>query len=120
MFRIIHNAQCSKSNYALNLLKERNVEFEVRDYLGQPLTADELRILIQKLGIPAIELIRRSEPLFKEKFEGMEFSDEKWIEFMAEYPVLIQRPILISGSHAVIGRPEERIISFLKEEKHMQ
>jgi len=114
MIQIVHNPQCSKSNCALELLKDSNLDYEILDYLNTPLSAETLRDIIQKTGLPAEALLRKTEPVFKEKYEGKHFSDEEWIAVMTKHPVLIQRPIVISGDKAVIGRPIEQVYDLIK------
>jgi arsenate reductase (glutaredoxin) len=65
--------------------------------------------VLKKLGIPAEELVRKKEPIYKEKFEGKKMTEEKWIKALMEYPILIQRPIIIKGDKAVFGRSEEEL-----------
>jgi arsenate reductase len=114
MIQILHNPQCSKSNCALDALKAQDLDFQILDYLGQPLSVVEIQELVRKTGLPAEALVRKTEPLFREKYEGRTLSEEEWIAVMAEYPVLIQRPIIISGNKAVIARPLERMYDLIK------
>lgn len=116
MIQILHNPNCSKSNCALDFLKEKEISFEVIDYINHSLSVDELRNLIRKLGIPAKDLVRQSERIYKEQFSGRAYSEEEWIEIMAKYPILIERPIIIKGNQAVIGRPMGKVVALLGEE----
>ena len=111
--KIYHNAECSKSNGALALLQEKGIEFEQVDYLNKSFTAQEVKDLLALLKLPAAELIRMDEPEFKHFFEDRDQSEEEYIAAMVRFPKLIQRPIVITGKRAVIGRPVERILELL-------
>jgi arsenate reductase (glutaredoxin) len=112
-FVIYHNPRCSKSREALALLQQRGIEPTIIEYLQTPPTEIQLREVIKKLGIQPDALLRKGEDVFKEKFAGRELSDEEWITAMAENPVLIERPIVIRGGRAMIGRPPERVVELL-------
>jgi len=111
--KIYHNSRCSKSRDSFNLLTEKGIEFETIEYLKTPLTKEELTDLLAKLNIPAKDLIRKGEAAFKENFKGKELSEEQWVEAMLEFPKLIERPIVVKGDKAVIGRPIEKVIELL-------
>lgn len=113
MVKIYHNQRCSKSRNTLEILKESGVDIEVIDYQENPPTKAELKHILKLLGMRPVELIRRGEEIFKENFKGKELSDDAWIEAMIEYPKLIERPIVIRGEKAVIGRPPENVNSIL-------
>lgn len=113
--KIYHNNRCSKSRDSYNLLKEKGVGFETIEYLKNPLTEAELTELLAKLNIPAEKLIRKGEPVYKENFKGKELSEKEWIAAMAKFPKLIERPIIVKGNKAVIGRPIEKVIELLAE-----
>ncbi|MFA4869799.1 MAG: arsenate reductase (glutaredoxin) [Pedobacter sp.] len=113
MIKIYHNNRCSKSRCALTALEESGQEFEVINYLQSTPTADELREIIKKLGIKPHDLIRKGEAVYISEFKGKDLSDEEWIAAMVENPILIERPILVSGDKAVIARPTERINEIL-------
>ncbi len=115
MIKVLHNPFCSKSNCVLELLKEEQVPFESLDYQKNPLDKEGLTTLLLHLGLTAEELIRKNETLFLEKFEGKQYSEEQWVEIMVQYPVLIQRPVLIDGDKAIIGRPPADILRFIKK-----
>lgn len=113
MIQIFHNPRCAKSREGLKHLEDKGVEFEIIKYLDEPLTPDELTDVLRKLGKRPMEIIRTKEDIFKEEFADKELSDEEWILAMLEYPRLIERPIIINGEKAVIGRPVENIDSIL-------
>jgi arsenate reductase len=113
MIKIYHNNRCSKSRCALTVLEDSGKEFEVINYLETVPTGDELRAIVGKLGITPLELVRKSETVYKEKYKGKDLSDEEWIVAMVENPILIERPILVSDDLAVIARPTEKIYDLL-------
>ncbi len=112
--QIYHNPRCSKSRQTLALLNENGIEPEIVLYLEQPPTAVELKKIIGKLGITARELLRKGESDYKE--QGMadnSLSDAQLIDAMCRYPRLIERPIVIDGERAVLGRPPENVLSLI-------
>lgn len=110
---IYHNNRCSKSREALCLLEEHGAEVEIREYLKVPPTVDELTELLDLLQLPAVDIIRTGEHLYKEQFKGKTLSNDEWIRILAEHPVLIERPIVITGKKAVIGRPPVKVLELL-------
>ena len=111
---LYHNPRCSKSRQTLALLEERGIEPEIIEYLKTPPDAATITGLLDKLGIPTIELIRRGEAPFAELgLAGKEGDDAALIEAMVSHPVLIQRPIVASGEQARIGRPPENVLEIL-------
>lgn len=112
---IYHNPRCSKSRAACALIAERGVEAEVIDYLATPPTRDELRSVLGKLGMQAHQLVRRGEAAFSEHYAGRELSDEQWLDALIDHPILIERPIVVCGDQAVIGRPPEKVLELLDE-----
>lgn len=114
---IYHNPRCSKSRQTLDLLRENGVDPMVVEYLKTPPSRDELKAILGKLGIDAPELLRRKESEFKEAglHEGP-LTEDKALDAMARYPKLIERPIVVAGERAVIGRPPENVLSLLQKE----
>ena len=108
-----HNPRCSKSRAALALLQEAGVAVEVRRYLDDPPSLDELRAAQTKLGLPAIAMTRRCEPEFEAAGLTPEAEDEALLAAMAAHPKLIERPIAFHDGRAVIGRPPERVRDIL-------
>ncbi|OKL41747.1 arsenate reductase (glutaredoxin) [Pontibacter flavimaris] len=113
MLKIYHNTRCSKSRHALELINQAGQEVEVVEYLKTPPTAQELRDILQKLHMTPEQLLRKGEAVYKEKYKGQELSDEEWIQAMVENPVLIERPIVVKGNKAVLGRPPEKVQDLL-------
>lgn len=112
MIEIWHNNRCSKSRNALNYLKEKNIEFKVKEYLKEPLTENELKEVLQKLNIKPSELVRKKEAIFKEL--GLkDATEDKLLKAMVKNPKLIERPIVIRGDKAVVARPLEEIEKLL-------
>ena len=111
--KIYHNPRCRKSRETLQLLQEKGQEPEIILYLETPPTKKELKDILSKLGIKPIQLVRKGEPVYKEKFKGKELTDEQWIEAMIAFPKLIERPIVIEGNKAVIGRPPVNVLELI-------
>lgn len=110
---IYHNPRCSKSRAGLALLRERGIEPRVIEYLQTPPSREELRVLVGKLGIPAEQLVRKGEDAFTSQYAGRSMSEAQWIDAMATHPILIERPVVIRGDRAVIGRPPEKVLEML-------
>lgn len=113
MYKIYHNQNCSKSCAALDLLIREGVETEVHEYLIQAPTKQELTEILVLLGLKPLELIRKNEALFHEKFSGLELSDSEWINVMVENPILIEWPIIVKENKAVLARPIENLLELL-------
>ena len=96
-------------------LDENNVPFEIIDFMESPLTEMELTTVLKKLNTDVQGLIRKNDPLYQEKFAGKTYSNEEWIKILAENPSLIQRPILIKGPVAMVGRPIENVKFFIEK-----
>jgi len=107
--KIYHNPRCRKSRETLELITNKGINPEVRLYLEVPPTKKELKNIVEMLGIEPTELIRKTEAIYKEKFKGKELTNAKWIEAMVKHPKLIERPIVIKGKKAIIGRPPENV-----------
>lgn len=113
MITIYHNPRCSKSREALEILKTTEGEYEIIKYLDDLLSVEKLESIIKLLGIKPIELVRTNESIWKEKFKNSDLSDVEIIAAMANYPKLIERPIIVNGNKAVIGRPPQKILDIL-------
>lgn len=110
---IWHNPRCSKSRAAAQLLEAKGVEAEVVKYLETPPSKEEIKAVLKMLGISARELMRTKEDIYKELGLKDVEDEEKLIEAMAEYPKLIERPVVINDGKAAIGRPIEKIIELI-------
>lgn len=111
--KIYHNPRCMKSRETLALIEEKGTEVEIIEYLKEVPSAQELGTLIEQLGIKPEQLVRKSEPVFKEQYKGKTLSDKEWIEAMIANPKLIERPIVVKGKKAVLGRPPSNVIELL-------
>lgn len=111
--KIYHNPRCSKSRQTLQMITDAGQDIEIIKYLKDVPTEEELKSIIKLLGIAPDQLLRKGEAIFKEKFKGKTFTDEEWIKIMIEHPKLIERPIVIDGDKAVLGRPPENVLSLL-------
>lgn len=110
MMKIYHNPRCSKSRQTLSLLEEKGKSPEIIEYLKDTPSKDELKAIIKKLKIQPEALIRKGEADYKENFKGKSLSDDAWIDAMIKYPKLIERPIVVNGDKAAIGRPPEKVL----------
>jgi arsenate reductase len=109
----LHNPRCSKSRAALELVRVAGVELPVREYLNDPLSVDELSRIVELLGVRPIEIVRRGEPQFATLGLTDDTPDEQVLQAMAEHPILIERPIVVRGGRAVVGRPPEMVREIL-------
>ncbi len=107
---IYHNNQCGKSRASLEAIRNLDTEVEVIEYLKNPPSAKDLKSILKMLQIPAEALIRKGEAIFVENFKGKTLSETEWIDAMVQFPKLIERPIVIHGNKAAIGRPIEKVL----------
>lgn len=113
MLQIFHNPRCRKSRETLALIQDAGTEVEIIEYLNDVPSATELKAVIEKLGISPVDLLRKGEAIFKEQFKGKSLTNDQWIEAMVANPKLIERPIVVKGGKAVIGRPPEKVLDLL-------
>ena len=113
MIQIYHNQRCGKSRNCLLLLKESNKEIEIINYLNTPPSAAELTTLLQKLNLTPIKLVRQKEAIWIENFKAKTLTENEIIQAMVENPILIERPIVVNGDKAIIGRDLEKVIPFI-------
>jgi len=111
--KIYHNPRCSKSRETLQLIEESGAQVEVVEYLNTIPSREELTQLVAQLGILPEQLIRKGEDVYKEHFKGKDLSDAEWIDAMVTYPKLIERPIVVKGNQAVLGRPPQNVLELL-------
>lgn len=113
-FQIYHNPRCSKSRQTLTLLEENGVSPEIILYLEEQLDAKLIEDLLSKLGITARELLRKGEDAYKEQnLKDKDLEDAYLIQKMLDFPKLIERPIVVKGHQAVLGRPPENVLKLL-------
>ena len=114
MTTIYHNPRCSKSRQTLQLLQEKGIEPDIVLYLDTPPDSATLKQLLKKLGIRPRELLRRGEADYKENnLKNAELSDAELIDYMVRFPKLIERPIVVNGTKAALGRPPEAVLDIL-------
>jgi len=108
-----HNNRCGKSREALNRLEEKGIPFSIRSYMQEKPGIDELKSVLEKLGLKPADWVRKKESIYGELFAGRTPGDEELLKAMSEYPQLIERPVVIKGNKAVIARPAERLDELL-------
>ena len=104
-YTIYHNPRCSKSREALSILEEEGAEVEIVKYLQNVPTEEEMLLLLSKLNLKPFDIVRKGEKLYKEEYKNLTLNDHEWIKVMLENPKLIERPIVVKGNKAIIGRP---------------
>jgi arsenate reductase len=114
MIQIYHNPRCGKSRACLAQIKTTNKEFEIKLYLLHALPIAELTTIVSKLNIKPMDLVRTKEKLWIENFKNKILNDQEILKIIAENPILMQRPIVIDGEKAIIGRDSESVEKFLK------
>ena len=114
MLQILHNPRCGKSRDCLAFTTETKTPFEIINYLENPLSADELKVLIKKLKIKPIELVRQKEQVWIDNYKGKTMTNLQIIKAIAKHPILMQRPIVIDGDRAIIGREIDKLEDFIK------
>lgn len=111
--KIYHNPRCRKSRETLEIIRNHGVEPEIIEYLTHPLTAEELKAIIEVMQIKPLEIIRQNEPEFKDNFKGKVLTDAEWIDAMIQYPKLMERPIVVKDGQAIVGRPPANVEKLL-------
>jgi len=111
---IYHNPRCSKSRQTLALLEERGIAPRIVEYLKTPPTAAELKTILKKLGLKPRDILRQGEPRYAELgLKDRDVDDDTLITLMVANPILIERPIVVRGNKAAIGRPPETVLEIL-------
>ena len=111
---LYHNPQCSQSRAVLALLEQNEITPEIIYYLDQPPGIDELRDLLDKLQLEVREILRRSEPEFEQLgLDDSSLADEIILDILSHHPRLLQRPIVVKGETAIVGRPPEKVLKLL-------
>ena len=113
MLTIYHNPRCRKSRETLNLIQGAGQEVKIIEYLKNPPSEENLKQIIKKLGISVVDLLRKNEAIFKEKYKGKEISEDQWIKILSKNPILIERPIVVKDENAILGRPPENVLKLL-------
>jgi len=114
LITIYHKSNCSTSLKVLSLIKS-NTKAPVRiiEYLKEVPTQKELKELVKMLGVKPEALVRKKEPLYKDEYEGKKITGAGWIKILSQHPVLIERPVVVKGTRAIIARPPESVLPFL-------
>ena len=111
--KIYHNPRCRKSREGVEYLSSKGIDFEIIYYLKNPLSKEEIKLLVSKLGISISDLIRKNEKIWKDNYKNQKLSINQIIEIIFNEPKLMERPIIESEKRAVIGRPKENIDNLL-------
>ena len=113
-YTIFHNPRCSKSRQTLQILKDNECDTEIILYLKTPLDQSVLEGVIKKISLSPRELLRKGEQEFKDNdLKNKNLYDHEIIEFMVKHPKLIERPIVIKGNKAILGRPPENVLELI-------
>ncbi|MEM1123089.1 MAG: arsenate reductase (glutaredoxin) [Bacteroidota bacterium] len=108
--KIYHNPRCSKSRQTLQLIQNEGITPEIVLYLKNPVSKKELSDLVKKLDIQPSQLVRKNEAIYKEQFKGKDISETDWLDHLITYPKLMERPIVVQGNRAILGRPPENVL----------
>ncbi|MBQ0151284.1 MAG: arsenate reductase (glutaredoxin) [Chryseobacterium sp.] len=115
LVKVLHNNNCSKSRAILEYLDENGVPFEIIDMINDPLSTLELKTILKKLNQSIFSIVRTSDKLYLENYSSRKYTDEEWLKILSENPSLIQRPIIIKGPIAMLGRPLENVKFFIEK-----
>ena len=114
VYKIFHNPRCSKSRQALQLLKDNNCKIEIISYLEIDLKVSLIKDILKKLTLKPRDILRKGEQEYKDNnLKKDNLSEEDLINYMIKYPKLIERPIVVKGHNAVIGRPPEKVLELI-------
>ena len=111
--KIYHNPRCRKSREGIKYLESKKINFEVIDYIKNNLSSEQIKKILKKLQLKPIELVRKNEVIWKDKYKGKDFTDDQLMKILSNEPNLIESPIIVSEKLAVIGRPAENIDKLL-------
>ena len=109
MLKIYHNPRCRKSRETLQLINDQGEKVEIVEYLNETPSVETLRAILEKLGLKPMDIVRKGEQVYKENFKGKDYNDEAWLKILHENPKLIERPIVVKGDKAIIGRPPTNV-----------
>lgn len=113
MIQILHNPKCSKSRECLAVLEGKVADFNIVNYLDGVLSENDIRQILEKLHCKPLDIIRIKDEFYIENYKGKTLSNDDWIVELAKHPKLIERPIVINGDKAAIGRPLQNILDIL-------
>lgn len=111
--KIYHNPRCRKSRETLAIIEDKGIAPEIVLYLEKVPTQKELKELVKLLKIKPEALLRKGEKIYKEQYKGKQLTDAEWIKAMVKNPKLIERPIVVKGKKAILGRPPENVLELL-------
>jgi polyphosphate kinase len=109
IMKVYHNPRCKKSREAILCLEQMGYEFEAINYMKEGISTFEITEFLNKSGMKVTQLIRTNEEIYKTQYKGKQLTDEEWIKVLADNPNLIQRPMVIKGTHAVLAQPVDEI-----------
>jgi len=109
IMKLYHNPRCAKSRAGLKYLEEKGYDVEIKKYLTEGISENELRELVEKTGKKPFDFVRTQEKIFKEKYKGKEYLDNEWLKILAENPRLLKRPIVVNGDKAVLADPPQAV-----------
>ena len=113
MIKIYHNPRCRKSREGLKYLQERVSDIQIIEYLREGISGNDLKEIILKLNVSPRDLLRKNESLYKKELKNLDLNEDEWLKVIAENPVLLRRPIVISRHKGVIGDPAGEIEKIL-------
>ena len=113
MLQILHNPRCGKSRNCLTFYTQLNIPFQIINYIDNPLSEKDLKELVKKLNSNPIDLVRQKETIWKENYKNKSLTDQEIINTLSKHPILIERPIVIKGDEAIIGREIEKLKTFI-------
>jgi len=108
-FKIYHNPKCKKSRAGLEYLSSRTNDYEIKIYIRDGISTDEINEIILKLHVSPRELVRTNEGIFKKELKSRNFNDNEWIRILSENPKLLKRPVIVGRYKAAIGDPVQNI-----------
>lgn len=111
--KIYHNPRCKKSRAGLAFLEEKSTNFEIVNYIKEGIREDEVKEIVKKTGLPAEELIRKQEDIYKKELKGKKLTEIEWINAIVENPKLLKRPIIINNNKGVWADPPENLNTIL-------
>lgn len=113
MIEIYHNPRCGKSREGLQILEQSGKDFIIVKYLEEIPSLEKLSQIIKFLKIKPLEIVRQNEKIWKDNFKNSNLSDDELIQIMTKHPILIERPIVINGTKAIVGRPPSKILEII-------
>ena len=113
ILKVLHNVNCSKSNAVVNYLNDHQIEYEIINLVEDPLSVVELKTVLKKLNADVYSIIRKADKAYGDYAEK-DLSEEEWLSILSQNPNLVQRPILVKGKVAILGRPLENVIQFIE------